>query len=208
MDTNAGGNSSKIFNLRPSDIKSVLELSRESGLENWSQQDILSEIQREDSIVLVGKIDAQTVGFCIARLIITMDFTQNIISANMQKDLSETPPRSDDGAPHKSTADFKTECDIYNIAVARRFRRHGIGGDLLRNVIWSAKKRHAASVWLEVRDSNESAIEFYLKNGFRRIYQRKNFYSNPLENAVVMKKNLSPEDVGQTNFQTCFSERH
>ena len=43
-------------------------------------------------------------------------------------------------------------------------------------------------IFLEVRESNQIAINFYLKAGFEKISVRKRFYSNPTENALIMKK--------------------
>jgi ribosomal-protein-alanine N-acetyltransferase len=55
------------------------------------------------------------------------------------------------------------------------------------------KEHSAESIWLEVRESNTAALTFYQKNDFNRMYTRKNFYTNPSENAIVMKRNLSPD---------------
>ena len=43
---------------------------------------------------------------------------------------------------------------------------------------------------LEVRQSNQHAIEFYKRNGFRIISERKNYYLNPSENAWVMERSV------------------
>lgn len=178
----------QIFSMRASDIKSVLELSGENRLETWSHRDILSEIKRRDSITLIGTLESQTIGFCIARLITMSCDSFNITGQH----LNEAAPETTDENSHSiDGAQFRCECEIYNIAVKEKFRRNGAGAALLQNLCWSAEKHHTESIWLEVRQSNESAIEFYHKNGFSRIYQRKNFYSNPPENAIVMKKIIS-----------------
>jgi ribosomal-protein-alanine N-acetyltransferase len=49
------------------------------------------------------------------------------------------------------------------------------------------------SIFLEVRESNSPAIGLYKKFGFVKISIRKNFYSFPDENAVVMQKILNKE---------------
>ena len=50
-------------------------------------------------------------------------------------------------------------------------------------------------IFLEVRESNIPAISLYEKFKFKKISIRKNFYSNPNENAVVMKKIKSKEEL-------------
>ncbi len=59
--------STEIVKMRVSDINKVLEILNENSLEVWSRNDFLSEIQRPDPLVLVGKTKTAVVGFCIAR---------------------------------------------------------------------------------------------------------------------------------------------
>ena len=80
------------------------------------------------------------------------------------------------------------EAEILNLGVRRNHRRKGVGTLLLNTAVTeSFEKRQAEILWLEVRESNLKAIEFYRKNGFQVAGKRKNFYSNPLENALLMK---------------------
>lgn len=51
--------------------------------------------------------------------------------------------------------------------------------------------------YLEVRESNLGAISFYEKLGFERVGIRKNFYTAPTENAVLMA--LQPTENGEIN---------
>jgi ribosomal-protein-alanine N-acetyltransferase len=51
-----------------------------------------------------------------------------------------------------------------------------------------ATEKELSFITLEVRESNESAINFYDSQGFEKIAVRKNYYSNPIENAVLMTK--------------------
>ncbi len=67
------------------DINSVLEILIESGLEAWGYNDFLSEILRRDALVLVSKIKTETIGFCIARLIIINCLTINLDSSKKKK---------------------------------------------------------------------------------------------------------------------------
>ena len=76
------------------------------------------------------------------------------------------------------------EINIYNIAVKEEYRRLGIASALLAEL----EKGEPYSINLEVRESNASAIALYKKFGFEQVGIRKNFYSKPTENAVLMTK--------------------
>lgn len=82
------------------------------------------------------------------------------------------------------------ESEILNIAVREQFRREGIGKLLLEAIIEFLKASEIESVWLEVRKSNFTAQNFYRRNGFELCGERKKFYINPSEDALVMKLNL------------------
>ena len=78
------------------------------------------------------------------------------------------------------------ELHINNVAVRPEFRRRGIGEALLSRVIKEARQRNANAAFLEVRSANHAAQALYEKSGFRAIARRANYYSEPLEDAVVM----------------------
>lgn len=82
------------------------------------------------------------------------------------------------------------EAQITNIAVKKEYRRCGIGEKLLFIGIENAKKDSLSSMTLEVRESNIAAISLYSKNGFCMVGERKGYYHQPLENAVLMKLDL------------------
>ena len=74
------------------------------------------------------------------------------------------------------------EGEILYIAVLPQHRREGIGKLLADTVKLSP-------LFLEVRQSNISAIGFYTSLGFSKVSVRKNYYRNPTEDAVIMVKN-------------------
>ena len=75
---------------------------------------------------------------------------------------------------------------IYNVAVKQSFRKQGIGFAMLAELIKQAKSRGISSLTLEVRQSNLPAINLYKRLGFAEAGIRKDFYTKPLENAVIM----------------------
>jgi ribosomal-protein-alanine N-acetyltransferase len=75
---------------------------------------------------------------------------------------------------------------ILNVAVLPEYRRKGIGEALVRYVITGFGD--LAFVTLEVRPSNTAAVALYQKLGFERVGERKNYYRNPDENALLLTK--------------------
>jgi len=82
------------------------------------------------------------------------------------------------------------EGEIANLAVASTSRRRGIGGMLLDTALDAARARNVASVYLEVRDSNDNAQSLYASRGFEQIMRRRRYYRTPTEDALVLKLDL------------------
>lgn len=75
---------------------------------------------------------------------------------------------------------------IYNVAVDEKYRKKGIGSALIRTLVTHSKKEGFAFLTLEVRESNTAARSLYQHFGFIKVGERKNYYSAPTENAVLM----------------------
>ncbi len=82
--------------------------------------------------------------------------------------------------------------ELGNVAVAEGWRNHGVGTRLIESVIERALERGAREVFLEVRPSNISAQRLYGRFGFREVARRRNYYTDPPEDAVVMRRSLQP----------------
>lgn len=79
------------------------------------------------------------------------------------------------------------EGDITSIAVDENFRRKGLAQELIAEFIKNLPE-NTENIFLEVRESNTPAINLYRKCGFEKLSVRKNFYTSPRENAIVMVK--------------------
>lgn len=75
---------------------------------------------------------------------------------------------------------------ITNVAVSPDCRRQGVGSALIEELARRARAQGLSFVTLEVRASNASAIALYEGAGFGRVGVRKNFYTAPSEDAVLM----------------------
>ena len=76
--------------------------------------------------------------------------------------------------------------DILNICIHPQYQHQGLGEKLLQNLLQGLDKNQHPFVLLEVRNSNKTAISFYLKLGFELIDQRKKYYSNG-EDAKILR---------------------
>lgn len=75
------------------------------------------------------------------------------------------------------------EWELLNLAVKPPFRRDGVGSRLLAEIF----QRRPGTVFLEVRESNYGARAFYAIHGFSPVGLRRNYYSSPTENAIVLR---------------------
>ena len=80
------------------------------------------------------------------------------------------------------------ETDMMNVAVHPDFRRQGIAEDLVNALVEQLKTMGSHCLTLEVRASNSPAIALYEKLGFAQIGRRKNYYRNPREDALILRK--------------------
>jgi len=76
------------------------------------------------------------------------------------------------------------EGHINNIAVTKAYRSRGVGSMLISELI--NLKRSITALTLEVRVSNQAAINLYQKHGFKIEGYRKDYYRDPIEDAAIM----------------------
>lgn len=79
---------------------------------------------------------------------------------------------------------------IDNIAVTSSYRKMGVATEILQQLVKTAENENGDFISLEVRESNEAAISLYEKSGFARVGVRRNFYQKPIENGIIMTKEI------------------
>ena len=80
------------------------------------------------------------------------------------------------------------EADMMNIAVSAQQRRLGIAQSLVERLVAALAQKDVNSLTLEVRASNEPAKALYGKLGFLQVGRRPNYYRNPKEDALILRK--------------------
>lgn len=83
------------------------------------------------------------------------------------------------------------EGDITNVSVKKELQGQGIGTLLVKELEQRMQEFGVISIFLEVRQSNIPAITLYEKQGFERMGIRKNYYTDPVEDAITMCRKLS-----------------
>ena len=154
----------KILNFDAKYADKILEIQTECGLSVWTKNDYTSELEREDSIFKIAqKADGKIIGFALVRLLI--------------------------GNPNSKNSSFDSS-EILNIAVLNSFQHKGIGQMIFDEIVCELERKNTFEIWLEVKKSNINAINFYQKNGFEIQFERKNYYTNPTENALVFLRQI------------------
>lgn len=149
-------NSIEIRRAQTPDVPSIFSIQTGCGLSPWPQSAYEAEVSREDSIVLLALTD---IGVAVGFIL---------------------------GRVLQGAGDAPTHAEIYNVGVVDEFRKLGIGTSLLANFLDISRAFSVSHVFLEVRQSNAPAIRFYSAHGFEKTGERRNFYSDPVENADTM----------------------
>jgi ribosomal-protein-alanine N-acetyltransferase len=96
----------------------------------------------------------------------------------------------------------KTRLHLLNFAVARNFRRRGVGTQMVAKLIGKLSPDRRTRVSLEVRETNLPAQIFFRDSGFRAVSVLRDYYQDTTEDAYVMQyryRSLTPEMVEGTN---------
>ena len=139
------------------DLLEVVEIEEESGLSRWGWAAYYAELQ-------TGNRNLMLIAFPSKSPIIEHRRIAGYIVA-------------------RETAG---ELHINNVAVREQYRRKGIGRALLSRVVEEARTLRVTTAFLEVRSGNSAAQALYEQCGFKAIARRSKYYSDPVEDAVVM----------------------
>jgi ribosomal-protein-alanine N-acetyltransferase len=85
---------------------------------------------------------------------------------------------------------IKDEAEILKLNVAKHTRKKGVGSQLLDCVLKFYKKQGVKNCFLELRASNSAARSLYEKAGFCITGYRRDYYDEPVEDAILMRLEL------------------
>ena len=135
----------------------------------------------------------------IERRSFTMPWQESTFRALMRRPSAALLTAELAGHAAKTVAGFSAlwfaadEAELGDLAVDPDLRGRGIGRPLLEASIETARRRGAAVLYLEVRESNLAARTLYDGRGFETVGRRPGYYSEPREDACVMRLDLQNE---------------
>jgi len=152
------GKGVSISRMTEHDLLEVVEIEEQSGLSRWGWAAYYAELQGSNrDLMLVARAPE-----------------------------SKAPRVSHTLAGYIVARIGANELHINNVAVRERYRRLGIGLNLLNRTLEEGRQRGINSAFLELRAGNLAALSLYEKCGFQVTSRRKNYYSEPVEDALVM----------------------
>ena len=152
------GNGFSISRMTEHDLLEVVEIEEDSGLSRWGWAAYYAELQGSNrDLMLVARAPK-----------------------------SKAPRVSHTLAGYIVARIGANELHINNVAVRERYRRQGIGLNLLDRILEEGRSRGVEAAFLELRAGNTAALSLYEKCGFTLTSRRKRYYSEPPEDALVM----------------------
>ena len=83
--------------------------------------------------------------------------------------------------------------DVFIVVVSEDYKQRSVGTKLFEALIDYCYKQNIAEIILETRVTNTPAIGLYERVGFQQVGLRKAYYSSPIEDAIIMKKEIGEE---------------
>lgn len=146
----------------------------------------------ETDIRCVDSIECQTLSpWSIASIRSELKNVQSIVLVAQHKDSSKLPTVMGWCAARSIAA----EAELLKISVHRDFRQNGIGRALLTHLISMLRYKRVGEIFLEVRSQNLAALKFYLKSGFFKVGERKNYYAHPEDSALILRCDINARDA-------------
>ncbi len=151
-----------ISNMTEHDLLEVVEIEEHSGLSRWGWAAYYAELQGSNRELML-----------VARVALPLEQV-----------------KTDQIAGYIVARLAANELHINNVAVRLEYRRCGIGSALLTRILEEGQRLDATAAYLEVRAGNALAQTLYEKCGFRDVGRRPNYYSVPVEDALIMSAQL------------------
>lgn len=126
----------------------------------------------------------------LEKICFSTPWSEKSIGSELNNELALWLVAEDDGSVvgYVGSQTVFPETDMMNIAVIPQRRREGIAEVLVDALIRELKRIGSSSLTLEVRASNTPAISLYQKLGFHEVGRRPNYYRNPREDALILRK--------------------
>jgi ribosomal-protein-alanine N-acetyltransferase len=151
---------------KPEDLESIMEINLKTLPENYSSYFYLELYENFPKVFLVAEADNKIVGYIMCRI------------ETGRSEFKRTP------------FSFTRKGHMVSIAVLPEYRRRGIGSALITEAMHGMIEYNASECFLEVRITNEQAINLYKKLGFQIVNTIRDYYHDG-EDAALMAKKLT-----------------
>lgn len=124
-------------------------------------------------------------------------WSENSVRSELSNPLSLWLVAEEDGRVigYVGSQSVPPEADVMNLAVAPDCRKKGIGRALMTALIAQLRSRGVTALFLEVRVGNLPAQRLYQSLGFVEVGRRPKYYVNPIEDALILRKELTDADT-------------
>ena len=126
----------------------------------------------------------------LEKVCFSIPWSENSIRSELTNPLSLWLVAEEDGVllGYIGSQSVMDEADVMNVAVDPKRRREGIALKLVEALVAALNEKNVRALLLEVRASNEPAKALYERQGFAQVGKRPNYYRNPKEDALILKK--------------------
>jgi len=142
--------------------------------------------------MIITKMGAQHVAQVAAleKLCFSDPWSEKSVGSELENPLSLWLVAEEEGAVwgYVGSQTVMGETDMMNVAVHPDYRNQGIATALIVGLVEELRRQGSHCLTLEVRASNETAIRVYERLGFTELGRRKNYYRNPREDALILRK--------------------
>ena len=142
--------------------------------------------------MIITKMGAQHVAQVAAleKLCFSDPWSEKSVGSELENPLSLWLVAEEEGAVwgYVGSQTVMGETDMMNVAVHPLRRNQGIATALIVGLVEELRRQGSHCLTLEVRASNETAIRVYERLGFTELGRRKNYYRNPREDALILRK--------------------
>lgn len=190
--------------MKQCDLDQVSEIEKQNFSMPWTREDYENCIRKQDFIVLTAAQEGGAI--CGSGNRETANGGEGPGQGNSgsyrdpEKTAKSSSVKTDDRGVRERVFGYIAamisldEADICSVSVDKSCEGKGFGTSLVKEMLRELAGRKVRNVFLEVRESNAGAIHLYEKCGFEKIAVRKNYYTKPEENALVMKMCLEQDE--------------
>ena len=173
------------------DLDQVVAIENENFSVPWTETGFFTYLMRSDALFLVAAEALDPEELESEEPESEESESEALDPENLETEEFETEENAERILGYCGIIMAADEGDITNVSVKKDLQGQGIGTMLIQELVSQTEKMGIQTIFLEVRKSNAAALALYEKQGFERMGVRKNYYTDPTEDAITMSRKLS-----------------